>query len=75
MALDHQRSLMTFEMVKCWFAGLKSHLEIEVPYWENFLKNNRRMFNADESGFPLSVTNGKVLVEKKVSDTCIRCAK
>ncbi|XP_053392074.1 uncharacterized protein LOC128554789 [Mercenaria mercenaria] len=66
MALGHQRSHINFEMIDGWFNGLKSFLKQEVPDWESLLQDPRRIFNADKSGSPLSVTSGKVLTEKGV---------
>ena len=64
MALGHQRALITQSMIDTWFLGLQSYLKKEVPGWEEMLKDPRRSFNADESGFPLCVNTGKVLAEK-----------
>ena len=66
MALGHQRSHINLEMIEGWFNGLTSYLKKEVPDVDAFLRDPRRIFNADESGFPLSVTDGKVLTEKGV---------
>ena len=64
MALGHQQSPITQSMIDTWFLGLQSYLKKEVPGWEEMLKDPRRSFNADESGFPLCVNTGKVLAEK-----------
>jgi len=37
-----------------------------VPDWEAMINDTRRIFNADESGTPLSITNGKGLTDKEV---------
>ena len=66
MELGHQRALISKEMVDGWFDGLKTYLQKEVPDWEAMINDPRRIFNADESGFPLSITNGKVLTDKGV---------
>lgn len=49
------------EMVTGWFNTLKEHLKSEVPGWEDMFKDPRRVFNADESGFPLCTTTGRVI--------------
>lgn len=48
-------------MIKGWYDGLYKYLDKEVPDYESMVKNPRRIFNADESGFPLHVKTGKVL--------------
>jgi len=73
MALGHQRSLISIEMVDGWFNRLKYFLKKEVPDSESLLQDPTRIFNADESVFPLSITNGKVLTER-VFDMSIKCA-
>ena len=35
-----------------------------MPDWEELINDPKRLFNADESGFPLSVNGGKVLAER-----------
>lgn len=48
-------------MVSGWFKTLKEHLASEVSGWEEMVKDPRRVFNADESGFPLCSTTGRVI--------------
>lgn len=60
-ALGRERAVISLDMVMGWFDNLKQHLESEVPGWEDLIKDPRRVFNADESGFPLCTTTGKVI--------------
>ena len=64
MVLGHQWACIMKEMADGWFTGLQSFLEKEIPDWESLVKDPRRLFNADESGFLLCVMSGKVLAEK-----------
>lgn len=61
MSLGHERACINQDMINGWFDGLYAHLEKEVPDYKSLIKNPRRIFNADESGFPLHVKTGKVL--------------
>ncbi|XP_033753176.1 uncharacterized protein LOC117336676 [Pecten maximus] len=63
-SLGHERALITKEMVDGWFFHLNKYLEAEVPNYKSLLNNPRRIFNADESGFPLCVKSGKVMAAK-----------
>jgi hypothetical protein len=51
-------------MIQGWYDGLLKFLQDEVPDFKNLLKDPRRMFNGDESGFPLCLKTGKVIAEK-----------
>ena len=62
--LGHQRSLINQEKIENWFSNLRYFLQREVDGWEQLLADPRRLFNADESGFPLCVNSGRVLAEK-----------
>ena len=64
MTLGHQRAMINKSMIDGWFGCLKTYLQREIPDWENMVKDPRRCFNADESGFPLCINTGKVLAEK-----------
>ena len=64
--LGHQRSLISKPMIDNWFSTLYKFLQEEVNDWESLLKDPRRFFNADESGFPLCLKTGRVLAEKGV---------
>ena len=68
VVLGHQWACITKEMVDTWFTGFQSFLVKEIPDWEILVKYPRRLFNADESGFPLCVKSGKVLAEKGLKD-------
>ena len=60
MSLGHERACINQEMINEWFDGLYAYLEKEVPDYKSLIKNPRRIFNADEPGFPLHVKTGKV---------------
>ncbi|XP_060596078.1 uncharacterized protein LOC132750148 [Ruditapes philippinarum] len=62
--LGHQRAIVNKAMIDRWFAGLFDYLAKEVPDHEVLKNDPRRIFNADESGFPLCFKTGKVLAEK-----------
>ena len=64
MSLGHERSKVSQEMVEGWFNGLFRFLEKEVPDFEKVIKNPRRIFNGDESGFPLYAKQNRVLAPK-----------
>ena len=53
MSLGHKRSIVTLEKVQAWFDGVSTYLDREFPEErERLLNDPRRIFNADESGFP-----------------------
>ena len=54
MGLGHERACVSMEMVNNWYSGLFSYLKKEVPNYEIMIHDPRRIFNADESGFPLA---------------------
>ena len=64
MSLGHERAIISADMLQGWFDGVNSFLEKEIPSWKQLLNDPRRIFNADESGFPLSVDLGKVLAPR-----------
>ena len=61
-----QRAAVTMQQLDAWYKGVSGYLEEEVPDWQQLLGDPRRIFNADESGFPLSVTSGRVLTPRGV---------
>jgi hypothetical protein len=62
--LGQERASVTLEKIQSWYDTLLAYLESEVPDYEKMIKNPRRIFNGDESGFPLSVKPDKVLASK-----------
>ena len=63
--LGHQRSCVTKGNIKFWFESLVNFLKEEHQIdAHDFLqeKNADRIFNLDESGFPLAGTNGKLKI-------------
>ena len=64
LSLGHERAIISKEMLQVWFDGVHTFLEKEIPDWKLLLKDPRRIFNADESGFPLCVSSGKVLAPR-----------
>lgn len=65
-ALTQQRAGITLQMVQNWFHGLETFLKSEVPDWADMMGNPTRVFNADETGFPLSAKFGCVLAPKGI---------
>ena len=65
MSLGHERSVVNIEMITGWYDGVTKFLKKEVPDYETLLTSPRRVFNADESGFPLAPKPGRVLAEKE----------
>ena len=61
MSLGHERAQVTMEKIQGWYAGVKMFLQKEIPNYEELLSDPRRIFNADESGFPLQAKGGRVL--------------
>ncbi|XP_053392934.1 uncharacterized protein LOC128555225 [Mercenaria mercenaria] len=64
MCLGHHRAVVNMAMIQGWFDGLVEHLQSEVQDYQSLLKDPRRLFNCDESGFPLCLKTGKVLAER-----------
>lgn len=60
-SLGHERAMINKDMVEMWFSTLFKFLDSEVPDYKMLINNPRRIFNADESGFPLCIKSGKVL--------------
>ncbi|XP_033731184.1 LOW QUALITY PROTEIN: uncharacterized protein LOC117320803 [Pecten maximus] len=60
-SLGHERAAITEGMITNWYKKLYEFLSQEVPDYEDLVKDPRRIFNADESGFPLCVKSDKVL--------------
>ncbi|MEW8546491.1 MAG: hypothetical protein AB2693_23480 [Candidatus Thiodiazotropha sp.] len=60
-ALGKERAIISFEMVENWFRCLQTYLQKEIADPESLVRDPRRIFNADESGFPLCATTGRVL--------------
>ncbi|KAH3708648.1 hypothetical protein DPMN_068105 [Dreissena polymorpha] len=48
-------------MIQCWYDGLFKYLTSDIPDFESLVKDPRRLFNVEESGFPLCISPGKVL--------------
>ncbi|XP_053402950.1 uncharacterized protein LOC128558123 [Mercenaria mercenaria] len=56
MALGHERAAVTMEKINNWYTGVYDYLQTNFPdTYKDMLKDPRRIINADESGFPLSV--------------------
>lgn len=64
MGLGQERALVTIEKIQSWYDGLHQFLEREVPDYESIIRNPRRVFNGDKTGFPLSVKPDQVLATK-----------
>ena len=64
IGLGHERSVVNMEIIKGWYDGVYNLLKKEVPDHETLLTSPRRVFNADESGFPFAPKPGRVLAEK-----------
>ena len=62
--LGRERTQVTMSKLEAWYRDCLAFLKEEVPDWEQLLKDPRRLFNCDESGFPLSVTSGRVLAPR-----------
>ena len=63
--LGHQRAYVSENTIRTWFSNMKSFLKDEHDLDINeFLTpgNASRVFNLDESGFPLAGTNGKLKI-------------
>ena len=60
-ALGRERAIISFEMIEQWFDTLQSYLKKEIKDHEMLVQDPRRIFNADESGFPLCATTSRVL--------------
>lgn len=57
-ALGKERALVTVEKLKGWFGECKAYVETIDA---DLLKDPKRIFNADESGFPLCARSERVL--------------
>ncbi|XP_053403175.1 uncharacterized protein LOC128558284 [Mercenaria mercenaria] len=64
MCLGHHRSVVNMAMIQGWFDGLVEHLQSEVQDYQSLLKDPRRLFNCEQSGFPLCLKTRKVLAER-----------
>jgi hypothetical protein len=63
--LGNQRAYVTESIIRNWFVGLETFLKDEHDIdAKTFLteENASRIFNLDESGFPLAGTNGKLKI-------------
>ena len=63
--LGFQRSFVTENSLRNWFEGLKAYLAAHhnISASEFFTDENRdRIYNCDETGFPLQGTNGKLKI-------------
>jgi len=62
MSLGHESAAVTLDKIEAWFKGVHAFLENEFKDEHiSLLTDPRRIFNADESGFPLAVKPGRVL--------------
>jgi len=59
--LGYDRVQVTKEHIVSWFGDLQAFLLEEVPDWSSLLSSSSRVFNCDESGFPLQARKKKVL--------------
>ena len=59
--LGYERSYIPLEKLHKWYEMCTSFLQEEEPSWKEMLSDPSRLFNADESGFPLCVKSGRVL--------------
>ena len=63
--LGHQRAIISEPQIREWFKSLETYLDKEhnISATDFFCEENAsRVFNLDESGFPLAGTNGKLKV-------------
>lgn len=67
-ALGHERAAVTLEKLEAWFKGVTEFLKAEVTDYEAMMNDPSRIFNADETGHPLSTKTGVVLAEKGVKN-------
>lgn len=63
MQLGKERAVITPESICKWFSDLRNFVYHELND-QSLLLDPSRIYNADESGFPLSLKNGKVLSMK-----------
>jgi len=63
--LGTHRATISPESVRRWFGDLESYLRKEG--YDDILKDLSRIYNCDESGFPLSPNTGFVLVPRVAS--------
>jgi len=66
--LGFHRSYISEKLIREWFSNLKSFMDSEhgIKVEEFFTeKNAERIYNLDESGFPLQGTNGKLKIIAK----------
>lgn len=60
--LGKERAMVTVQRLEKWFTDYEAYMKSpEVDDGENILKDGSRIFNCDESGFPLTGKNEKVL--------------
>ena len=60
--LGQQRAAVTFDQMQGWYKGFNQYLTETGTM--HILSSPQRIFNCDESGFPLCITTGRVLAEK-----------
>ena len=53
IGLGQEHAKINIDMISSWFDGVINYLVNEDPDRDRLLKNPGRIFNADESGFPL----------------------
>ena len=61
--LGYDRSIVSKTDILEWFGGLQLYLLGEVLDFEALQKDPRRIYNCDESGFPLQVKKRRVMAE------------
>ena len=61
--LGYQRLLIQPSDIKAWFGDLQLFLIEEVPEFDKLVNDPARLYNMDESGFPLSVKSLKALAQ------------
>jgi hypothetical protein len=59
-SLAQERASVSRQMVEEWMQGVKDDLKLDWPN-DPILDDGRRIFNADESGFPISPKSRRVL--------------
>jgi len=72
--LGFQRAYITEESIRNWFGDLKKYLREEYDIdVVDFLRegNSDRIYNLDESGFPLQGTNGKLKIITGRGTKCV----
>ena len=61
--LGYDRVQVTEDQILLWFAELQNFLIDEVANYDELISNPKRIFNCDESGFPLQANKSRVLAQ------------